>query len=98
MHCHSAALLFGKTIRMRPRQRLDQRGFAVVDVSGCANNNALHCSGHIRMGEILLPLWMLLEERSGGQTAATILRRRFRQRWLARRRADRRRQEWACQL
>src|SRR5207248_1872739 len=42
------------------------------------------------------PLWMLLEERIGGQTAETILPRRFRRRWIARRRADRARQEWAC--
>src|SRR5438552_10624607 len=42
------------------------------------------------------PLWMLLEERIGGQTAATILRQRFRRRWIARPRADRARQEWAC--
>src|SRR6266700_606737 len=48
--------------------------FIAVDLFECA--------------EILLPLWMLLEERIGGQIAETI----------ARRRADRARQEWACQL
>src|SRR5260370_36758419 len=52
----------------------------------------------VECAEILLPLWMLLEERIGGQTAQTISRRRFRLRSIARRRADRARQEWACQL
>src|SRR5260370_37488133 len=48
------------------------------------------------MGEIL-PLWMLLEERIGGQTWVPSSRRRFLQRSLARRHAGRPPQEWACQ-
>src|SRR5947208_8940093 len=51
----------------------------------------------IKSAPRIAPLWMLLEERIRGQTAATILRRRFRRRWIAPRRADRARQEWACQ-
>src|SRR5712692_4535788 len=43
------------------------------------------------------PSWMLLEERIGGQTAEATSRQRFRRRWLARRRADRARSEWAGQ-
>src|SRR5438132_10820586 len=41
---------------------------------------------------------MLLEERIRGQTARTILRRRFRRRWIAPRRADPARQESAGPL
>src|SRR6266581_2128002 len=58
--------------------------FIAVDLFECA--------------EILPPHWMLLEERIAGQIAETISRRRFRLRSIARRRADRARQEWACQL
>jgi len=42
----SSALLFRKTIRMRSGQRLDQRGFSVVNVPGRANNYVLHGNRH----------------------------------------------------
>src|SRR5206468_10215680 len=84
----SAALLFRKTIRMRSGQRFNQRRFPVIDVTGRANNYAFHLSGHDSNGRTVLPLWMLLEERIGGQTAETILRRRFRRRWIARPHAE----------
>src|SRR5260370_17443362 len=45
----SAALLFRKTIRVRASQGFDQRGFAVIDVPGRANTDALHRSGPILM-------------------------------------------------
>jgi len=71
-HRDSAALLFGKTIRVRARQRFDQRRFAVVDVPAVPTMTALHRSGHIECAEIPLPLWMLLEERIRGQTQVPI--------------------------
>src|SRR5438132_1574471 len=83
---------------MRSGQRFDQRGFPVIDVAGRANNYALRRGSHDSNRRTRLPLSMLLEERIGGQTGATISQRRFRRRSLARRRADRARQEWACQL
>src|ERR1700756_4215304 len=51
INCDATALFFGQTIGVRARQRLDQRGLAVVNVPGGANDDALHRSGHMGMGE-----------------------------------------------
>src|SRR5581483_9108850 len=46
----SPALFFLKPVRMRARQRFDQRGFPVVDVPRRSDNDALGC-GHFFCAE-----------------------------------------------
>jgi len=75
---------------MGTRPALHQRGFAVIDVSGSADNDAFIAVDILEWPEILVPLWMLLEERIRGQIAEATWRRQFLRRSLAPPLADRR--------
>jgi hypothetical protein len=37
----TAALFFFETVRIRAGERFDKRGFAVIDVAGCADDDVL---------------------------------------------------------
>ncbi len=41
-----APFLFREPVGMRPRQRLHERGFAVIDMAGSSNNYAFPLVGH----------------------------------------------------
>ena len=44
----TASLFFFEPIRVRSRQRFDERGFSVVNVAGCADDNVLHIHEEMR--------------------------------------------------
>jgi hypothetical protein len=49
-------LLLFQTIGVDPRQSLDERSLAVIDVAGCAGNDSLH-GGNSKHGNLNAPAW-----------------------------------------
>ena len=60
-----APLLFFQAVRMRARERFDQSGFPMIDVSGGADNDAFRVYGHSMVFKSL----MLRKTRTRGQTS-----------------------------
>jgi hypothetical protein len=60
----AAALFFLEAVGVCPSQRLDQRGFPVVNVAGGADDDVLGAIGQ----EMIPRKTMLAEQGSGGQT------------------------------
>ena len=53
---HLAALLFGKPVRVDAAQLFDQRGFAVVDMTGCPDNaHGLGAAQSVDAGAVVAP-------------------------------------------